>query len=248
MKLRSYKHLVIIIAVAVATLALYLWFITTPQFTTFKAWSTTHLPLFITVLFILKIFGLVWPPIPGGVLTLGSIPVLGWKSAYAIDFFGSLVGSSIAYFLARRYGLQFMRQIFDKTTIEKIKHLRIVQHREIEAIFLFRVFGGTLVELVCYAAGLLRVRYSTFLIGTIASHILVGIPVFYFAENLISKTNLALQALAILVLIALFFIARTRYIVREEKHKKSSEKNHIFNSTAIQSRQDLIIPLHTIVR
>lgn len=215
MKLRGYYHVAIIISASIATIALYIWFISTSLFGIFQEWSQQHLPLFISTLLLIKIAGIVWPPIPGGVLTLGSIPILGWMGAYLVDFVGSIIGSSIAYCIARRCGIQFMQKIFDVSTIEKIRHVRIMPRRELEAIFLFRTFGGTIVELVCYAAGLLRIRYSKFLMGTILSHLLVGIPIYYFAESLIRGKGLALNALALLLLVILFFIARKRYIIRE---------------------------------
>ncbi|MBI5358232.1 hypothetical protein HZB69_01210 [Candidatus Amesbacteria bacterium] len=93
---------------------------------------------------ILKVLGIVWPPLPGGILTLDAIPFIGWFPAYLVDFFGSTVGSSVAFLIGRKYGYPFLQKLFDESTIDKIKHLKIKPHREIEAVTALRIFIGSL--------------------------------------------------------------------------------------------------------
>ena len=111
MKLKTHKHVIVLIAAFAATVILYVWFLHSRYFDGFKFWSQNNIWLYIPLLAFMKIIGIVWPPIPGGVFTLGSIPVLGWLSAYLTDLAGSIVGSSIAFFLAKKYGQNFMKRI-----------------------------------------------------------------------------------------------------------------------------------------
>lgn len=101
MKLKTHKHIIILVVAAVVTLIFYLWFVNSPYFAGFKIWSQSNLAVYISVLLLIKIFGIIWPPIPGGIFTLASVPVLGWKLAFAVDYSGSLIGSSIAFFIAK---------------------------------------------------------------------------------------------------------------------------------------------------
>lgn len=211
MKIKNHKHLFALFFFGFGTLVFYLWFINSPYFSGFLAWSQQNLILYYAVLLSIKIIGIVWPPIPGGLLTLGSIPVLGWPLAYSADFFGSMIGSTTAYFLARKYGLDFMKKIFDEDTIEKLKRVRIKPRREIESIFLFRIFGGTIIEVICYGAGLLKVRFRNYLIAITLSHIALGVPAFYLTRNILAGRgiliNLSLFGFAVL----LFYKLKHRY-------------------------------------
>lgn len=212
MKLRSYRQIIILILFTVVTLAGYLWFLHSPYFESFSDWARSNFLLFFSTLVLIKIIGIVWPPISGGLLTLGSIPVIGWFPAYFADFLGSMIGSSIAYFIAKRWGLSFMSKIFDPETIHKVQQVKIRPGRELEMVFLARVFGGTIVEVICYGAGLLRVRFSRYFVASVLSHMAVGIPAYYFAGDIIAGRNILINLIFALILIGLFMFARHRYV------------------------------------
>src|SRR3989338_7929554 len=145
MIIKNYRHIIYLGAGFVLTLAAYLWLINSSYLPPLKIWLELHGPLFILSLFTLKVAGIVWPPLPGGLLTLGAVAVVPWWQAYLVDFAGSVVGTSIAYFLARRWGIAFVAKIFDEELVEKIRRVKIRPGREIESIFIFRLFGVTVV-------------------------------------------------------------------------------------------------------
>lgn len=211
MTIKNHKHLLILFFFSFGTLAFYLWFINSFYFAGFLVWSQKNIVFYYSTLALLKVVGIVWPPLPGGLLTLGSIPVLGWPLAYSADFLGSIIGSTIAYFLARKYGLNFMKKIFDEDTIGKLTKVRIKPHREIESLFLFRFFGGTIIEVICYGAGLLKVRFSNYLIATILSHIALGVPAFYLTRNILAGRGILINLLLVTVTVILFLKLRHRY-------------------------------------
>lgn len=199
------------------TFAVCWWFTHSQYFPGFLEWASRNLVLLYCLLVLIKIAGIIWPPIPGGLFTLFSIPVLGWTKAYSADFLGSVIGSSIAYAIARMWGYQFLRKFLDKTTLEKITRIKVVEHREFEAIFVLRIFGGTLVEVICYGAGLLKVAYKNFLAGSIASHLLVGIPSYYLVSRAFQGGLNALSVVLALVLIPVLFKLRKRYFRMKEE-------------------------------
>lgn len=169
--------------------------------------------MFYVFLFAVKVTGIVWPPLPGGIFVLGSIPIIGWFNAYLIDFTATLVASSIAYALGRRYGLPLIKRIIDEDMIKKVEKLKVKKEREIESIFLLRVLGGAIVvELVAYASGLFKIRYRNFMIGTILSHIVVGMPAYYFFGNIFSGQNIIISLVLAAILIVLLLKFRSRYL------------------------------------
>lgn len=216
MKIQHYRHIIILVIGFVATGLGYLWFVQSAHFDVFNAWTQQHIVLFFVFLFVIKIAGIVWPPIPGGILTMGSIPLLGWQTAFAIDFAGSMAGSSIAFFIARAWGIGFMARIFDHATLEKIKHIRVPREKEFEAIFIFRFFGANIVEIICYAAGMLGVRYSRFIFASIGAHVVLGLPFYYFAESVFSGRNVSVSIAFITLAVSLFIALRKRYVVYSE--------------------------------
>ncbi len=212
MQLKSYKHIIVLLSFTFVTLAAYLLFLRSPYFDQFSSWAQNNFILFFVILVVIKVAGIVWPPINGGLLTLGSIPVIGWWQAYLADLIGSTIGSTIAYYIAKRWGLSFMRKIFDEETIAHVQKIKIKPKKEFEAIFLSRIFGGSIVEIVCYGAGLLNVRFSRYLPASIISHAVVGIPFYFFAGDLIAGRNFLINGTFAVILVLLFMFARHRYI------------------------------------
>src|SRR3989338_1077438 len=185
-EIKNYKSLHIISLGFLVTIVGYVLFSRSPYFDVLQAWVSQRELLYSVVLFIVKVAGIVWPPLPGGIFTFVSIPILGWLHAYMLDFSGSVVGSIIAYFIARRWGLVFVRKIFDEATVAKVQKLRVHKNRELEAVFMFRFFGGSIMELVCYGAGLLKIRFRNFLIASMLSHLAIGLPTYYWVSELFS--------------------------------------------------------------
>ena len=191
----------------------YAWFIQTPYFLSFKTWAEQNFIVFSFFLLIAKIVGIIIPPVPGGLFTLGAIPIIGWWQAYIIDFVGLMIGSSIAFFLGKRYGRKLLLYFFDKALVEKIEKTKIKQNRQVESLFVLRVLAGsTLTEIVCYAAGLLKISFKNFLIGTALSHLVIGIPMFYLANNLLEMKNLWMSLVTLVIAILFFWKLKGRYI------------------------------------
>jgi len=193
----------------VASMVLAYWFFKSSYFPTVDAWIKTNIVLYIFVLFIYKSIGVLFPPIPAGVVTLASIPFLGWFGAYLVDMAGSVAGGMVAYWLGKKYGKKILRKIFNEAIVEKIVKTKIKKGREIEAVFMFRVLlGSTILEAIYYGAGFLRVPFGKFLVGASLSHIVIGVPSFILANNIFSGKNLVLTIT--LSIVALIFVLKTK--------------------------------------
>jgi uncharacterized membrane protein YdjX (TVP38/TMEM64 family) len=204
MKLKLNKQLLITFVVILIPLVIFVWIKQSGNFDAFYHWSQQNIYLFVSVLFIMKVAAIVYPPLPGGILTLGAIPILGVMNAYLVDLIGGMVGTSIAYALGRKYGYSFLEKIFDDSTLKRIKLIKVKPNREFETIFMLRILGSSIVELISYGAGLLKINFSSFIIGTLISHVVIGVPTFYLAKNIFSVQNillsLSLLGLSILIM------------------------------------------------
>lgn len=212
MKIKSYSLIIWGILIFVVTFFIYIYFTKTPSFQTFFNWSQNNLIIFVTVLFFLKTLGVVYPPLPAGLFTLGAIPIIGWFPAYLIDFAGSMTAAGIDYYLGKKYGIVLLQKIFDPQTLEKIQKLKIKPDREIESIFVMRILlGMTILEAVYYGGGFLGVRFKNFLLGAGLSHIVVGIPTFLIGQAVFQGKNLLYSILLAVLSIFILYKIKGRY-------------------------------------
>ncbi len=213
--IKKYKQKILFVAVFLVTVISYVLFMKSHYFEILLNWSQHNELLFALLLLASVIAGLIYPPLPSRVLTLGAIPIIGWQGAFFIDFLGTLIGSVVTYYIGKRFGLKFLRWFFDKDSINDISTLRIVKGREIESVFvLCLIFNSTMIEVVSYGAGILKMSLTRFIIGRILSHLVVGIPSFYFISNVFQTRNIALNAVLLIFSLILFFKLKSRYFVR----------------------------------
>lgn len=201
-----------IVIFAILTLVGCAWFINSSYFLNFKDWVGQHYILFLVILFTVKVIAIVWPPLPGGTLTLASIAVIGWPTAYIIDFLGNTVGGTIAYLIARKWGLKIIKSIFTSSVAEKVQRLKIKDKHQLEAAFLLSlVLGVVMVELASYSLGFLKVKYINFFIGNSLSHLIRNIPIYYLVSNFVTGQNFLISILILAVGVPLLYKARKRY-------------------------------------
>lgn len=211
-KIKNYKHILLFAGMFVATTLAYMWFIKTPYFQSFIVWAQAHPVLVFIILMGIKITGILWPPLPGGYFTLAAVPAVGWVNAYLADFTGTTIGSVAAYYLGKKYGYKFLESIFDESIVKKIRSVKVKKHKEIETLFALRVLGGgTVTEAVCYGAGLLHIGFINFLIGVLGTHILFGVPAFYFAQSILQPKNIMTSYLMLALMIPLWIKLKGRY-------------------------------------
>lgn len=212
MKKQTYYYSILIVLIFIATIVVFYWFFKSPYFLIADSWVKQNIILYIFILFLYKTIGVLSPPIPGGLVTIASIPFLGWFNAYLIDFFGSICGGIIAYFLAKRYGHPLLLKIFGEEVVKKIENIKVKKNREIEAVFMYRLaLGSTILEAVYYGAGFIKIGFVNFLVGSILSHTLVGVPTFFLANNILNGQNMFLTVLLTVIGIVFIFLTKGRY-------------------------------------
>lgn len=212
-KFNSIKYLILLGVAFIATFLAYIWFSNSIYFPIANSFIQKNFIVFFLSLISVKIIGIIWPPLPGTLFSVAAVPIIGWFNAYLIDFLGTLLGSSIVYLLGKKYGLKFLAKIIDKESIKKIKSIKIKKNKEIESIFLLRVFGGVLIDFVAYGAGFFQINFAKFSIGFLLSHIVLMTPIFYLTDSILKGNNIIFGVLSILIITPIFLKLRHRYII-----------------------------------
>lgn len=206
MKKKEYRSIALVVLFFVMTAIAGISFYKSEDFTTFLEWSQQNVILYACIVVGIKIVGVVYPPLPGSIFTVGSIPIVGWQVAYLIDFVGSFIGAIISFLIARKYGKAIITRFISRDSFTAIAKTKVNHSREVEAVVAMRVLGGsTIIEAVNYGAGLLNISLKNFILGFIVSHPLTGIPVFYFSDTIFSGGNTYISiGVAIVSLTALY--------------------------------------------
>lgn len=211
--IKSYANLLsLVVGFLLVTIA-YVLFLKSSYFSEFQTWAEGKEVILFTSLIIIKVLGIIWPPLPGGVITLGAIPVIGWELAYTSDLLGTTLGCSLAFSLSRHYGKGFLRKLFSDGVIEQIESLRFRRQRQFEMFLVLMVAGSTVVDIIAYAAGLIKsVNFSSFILARLLSHLIIGIPSFILVGKIVAGQNVIVNVALILLLIPIIWKLRHRYL------------------------------------
>lgn len=130
---------------------------------------------------ILQIIQVIFPIIPSTFSCLAGVLAFGPITGFIYNYIGLLIGSCIAYFLAKKYGLNLIKKIFRKETIDK--YLKYIEGNYFFKIFLIVIIlPGFPDDLLCYIAGISNIKFKQFL-----SIILVGKPFSLLTYSLFMK-------------------------------------------------------------
>lgn len=125
---------------------------------------------------------------------------------------GSILGSSVAFYLGKKYGFNFINKVFSVDMENKIRGVKVKHKNEIESVFMIKTLGGgLLMEAVSYGAGILNIKYINFLIGSILSHMLFGIPIFFLANQILDSKNAVWTVVFVAISLIVLWRIKGRY-------------------------------------
>lgn len=214
--LKQYSYLLGTGGVLFITVIAYSMFAKTEHFQSVLDWSADNLILFVFILISIKIIGILWPPLPGIVFSVAAVPIVGWLPAFTADFIGSMIGSSIAFSLARHYGPKVILKLFGESGLRQVQRFKFRPNKELEAMVVTRVLTGAVSELVSYGAGLTNIRFKNFFWGTCLSSVVVGLPLFFLLSFVFGGDGLLIGAIPLLIGLAIIYALRNRYFSWEE--------------------------------
>lgn len=155
-------------------------------------------------------------PISGFPLLIAGFYLFG-KTSIIYTYFVVIIGASINFWIARRWGRPLVGKFAGEGTLKKIDKLS--KEYGIVTLIALRMLQGGIGDFVSYAYGLTPMKFSTYIVTT-ALAIIPGTTLWYY---LVSKTDSIEQSLVVTLLFAffsvlIFFIGN--FWVRRYKKKK----------------------------
>lgn len=115
------------------------------------------------VFIIIQVVQVVFPVFPGGVSCVIGVAVFGPLYGFIYNYIGVLIGSSINFLLAKRYGKSFILKIISEETYNKYEHW-LYQGKKVEWMFGMAIlFPCAPDDIICLLAGLTPMSFNKFL-------------------------------------------------------------------------------------
>ena len=122
------------------------------------------------IFIIFQILQVIVPIIPGGISNLAGVLAFGPIQGFLYNYIGLVIGSCLAYYISKKYGITIIQKIFKRSTINK--YLKYINH-SFKTIFLICIIlPGFPDDLLCYIAGISSLKFKSFLFI-----ILIGKPI-----------------------------------------------------------------------
>ena len=139
-------------------------------------------------------------PIPGQVVALVAGYLFGPVYGTIYSLTGVLIGSAIAFSLAKRYGRSFVERVIANDVIDRFD--AFVERVGVPGLFAFVIIPGLPDDAICFLSGLTKWRLRTFLaviaVGRLPAYVITVYAGGEFAGGRF-RTGIALVAFVILV-------------------------------------------------
>ena len=165
------------------------------------------------VFFCLQLLQVIVAPLPGGTMGVLGGAIFGLPKGFALSASATFIGSCVAFLLAKKLGRPFVNRFADNEWISKFESIAPDKiNLVLFLIFLFPAFPD---DILCFAAGLTKISFRTFVLLVIFGRFpgtflntLVGAGL--FADNL---------AVTIAILVGYALVMITLYLLRDKVTK-----------------------------
>lgn len=139
------------------------------------------------IFIILQILQVIFPIVPGGASCLVGVILFGPIEGFIYNYVGLCIGSIIAFYLSKKYGITLMKKLFPDKLIDK--YLVCLNHKNYYKIFFWGILlPGAPDDFICYLSGLTNMSYRKFIFAiTIGKPLtLIGYSIgWYYFPNFI---------------------------------------------------------------
>lgn len=153
-------------------------------------------------------------------------------SVLLVAFIGNIAGDNFGYFLARYYGISFMKTIgFSRLIISKLYKTIELYLKNFSFLLIFcSRFITTVGPLVNILSGIAGIRYLTFFIigflGEIAYVLLYGLLGYFLGSEWENNLSFLFEATAIILLLGLVLSWIQHYIFKKMKNATTVNSQH----------------------
>ncbi|WP_050048294.1 TVP38/TMEM64 family protein [Halanaeroarchaeum sulfurireducens] len=127
-----------------------------------RAWIAEFGVIAPLVFIVLQILQVIIAPIPGQVFALVAGYLFGGVAGTVYSLTGVIIGSAIAFCLARRYGRSFVEDILHDDVL--VRFDGFVERVGIPGLFAIFLVPGIPDDVICFLSGLTTIRLRTFLV------------------------------------------------------------------------------------
>lgn len=122
------------------------------------------------------------------IITLPVVPVwpvalylYGFTVGVLLTMAGTIIGASICFYLARKYGRKLVVRMMGKHLFAEVEHLVHIDNPK--TFFLIRLFGNNYFDTISYIAGLSKLKYKSYILitGLVSACWIVGL--FYLIQK-----------------------------------------------------------------
>lgn len=167
-----------------------------------RAWVAEFGPLAPLAFVIVQALQVVIAPIPGQAIALMGGYLFGPVDGTVYSLIGVLIGSAIAFRLAKRFGRPFVERVLHEDVVTGFDGF--VERVGVPGLFLFVVVPGLPDDVICFLSGLTTWRLRTFLpvmaVGRLPSY---ALTVYAGDELANGRTGLAVSLLAVVAVLSL---------------------------------------------
>ncbi len=198
------------IILSIATLPLFLGFV--PAKISEIIEFTNQYPLVGPIILIIwRILAIIIPPLPGGLISIALIPVFGWFNTFIYTTISVVTGSTIAFYLARRYREPFVEKFVPLKQLHEWQE-KISEKKQFWAFLGIRFATGSIMDYISYIAGLSKISFKNFILATTIS-LSSDALLYYIGEK-------AYKYSAYLAIGLVFFFVAGFYIIKKFKFFK----------------------------
>lgn len=151
-------------------------------------------------------------PIPDFIIGLAAGLIFPWYLAASYTLIADFLGSSITFFLGRRFGRPMVQHFIKEDQLEQFDEL--ASNLGLPTIFIMRLIPGFNFDLVGYASGLTPIAYMPYMVVTLLGILPRRIGTYYFI-------NESLQVNPLLVLIgvvlSMIIVPALAYVIWQKK-------------------------------
>lgn len=160
------------------------------------------------------------PPIPGGIISLALLPVLGWFKSFVYASIGVMLGTSTAFFLARRYRRPLVKKIVPIQQLQEWEK-KFNEKRKFWAFLGLRLITAPVFDFVSYVAGLSKLSFKTFFFANLVA--LLPDAVFFYVGQELYKRSALIAIFAIVGVLLLYYSVKSHKMGPFERKTKTPE-------------------------
>jgi len=174
-----------------------------------------------------RIIAIIIPPLPGGILSFAFVPIIGWFWAYVYSEIGVLIGTSLAFFIARKFREPVASRFVPIQSLH-IWEEKLSSKKEFFAFLGLRIAAASVMDFISFAAGLSKMSYKKFILATFIAELPL-LAWYYFGEvaydQYIQKSGLMSGVIFfIAIIVILYFVVNHGYLKKRKANSNPPQK------------------------